>query len=413
MQGEIILDLKKLSSFFLAAAMMSCMPFINAYAAEKTENGIKLVISTDKTSYAADDKIAASITLENNSESDITDITLEGVIPENYHLSEDSKAIKRMTYIASGDSFRSDIILIPDEKQVIAPDKKEKAADTSPQAEAVSSAVIATSTVSSASNIVTDGNTKRSEPQTAMLAASIILLAAGVVLIVIRKKLKNGMLVLLCITAAGSFYTERNANAEESETHIISVSETISVSGQEYKLTAKVRFTMDAPDMQVAVEEYYAENSEEIVSVENAEETKEVFTEKEAVKLMTELGFSAYPLTYDFNIDGTYTDEATASADSDEKHPMYQTYYVADNNSIWTVFIIGRSVFANPASYNLESDLDAQVLVSETDTLKSYTEFGNTFYETVPKESAVILKVVDQITSQKLNELKYEEVINQ
>ena len=126
---------------------------------------------------------------------------------------------------------------------------------------------------------------------------------------------------------------------------------------------------------------------------------------------MAERGFTDYPLTYDYNMDGTYTDEAEANADSEEKHPMYQTYFVGADGSVWSIFIIGRSVIANPASYNLESDLGAQILVSETDTLTSYTEMGNKLYTTVPKESAVILKVVDQITSQKLNELTYEEVI--
>ena len=89
------------------------------------------------------------------------------------------------------------------------------------------------------------------------------------------------------------------------------------------------------------------------------------------------------------------------------------TYFVAEDGAVWSVFIVGKTIAANPASYNLESDLDAQVLVSETETLTSYTEMGNKFYETIPKESAVKLKVVDKITNQKLNDLTYEEVIGQ
>ena len=112
-------------------------------------------------------------------------------------------------------------------------------------------------------------------------------------------------------------------------------------------------------------------------------------------------------------MDGTYVDEAEASADSDEKHPMYQTYYAAADGSIWMIYIVGRTIVANPASYNLESNLDAQVMISETETLTSYTEMGNKFYETVPKESAVILRIVDKITSRRLDELTYEEVINE
>ena len=148
-------------------------------------------------------------------------------------------------------------------------------------------------------------------------------------------------------------------------------------------------------------------------NAKKADEKADVYTEREALRLMEERGFTEYPLTYDYDMDGTYTDETEASPDSDAKHPMYQTYYVGEDNSVWTIMIVGKMIAANPVSYNLESDLDVQILVSETETLTSYTEMGNKFYTTIPKESAVLLKVVDQITSQSLNTLTFEEVINQ
>ena len=149
------------------------------------------------------------------------------------------------------------------------------------------------------------------------------------------------------------------------------------------------------------------------VYVEKADEKADVYTEREALRLLEARGFTEYPLTYDYDMDGTYTDEAEASPDSDAKHPMYQTYYVGEDNSVWTIMIVGKMIAANPVSYNLESDLDVQILVSETETLTSYTEMGNKFYTTIPKESAVLLKIVDQITSQSLNTLTFEEVVNQ
>ena len=247
-----------------------------------------------------------------------------------------------------------------------------------------------------------------------LVVAAVILLAAGAAVIIFRKKGgKKGMMILFCITAAGTFSTMQKVEALESETRIISVSETVTVSGKQCDLTANVRFTMDIPDMQAAVEEYYEDNSEEIISVEDVKETEDVFTEKEAITFLSERGFNEYPLTYDFNMDGTYVDEAEASLESNEKHPMYQTFYVSEDGSIWTVFIVGKTIAANPASYNLESDIDAQILVSEAETLTSYTEMGNKLYKTIPKESAVILKVVDKITSEKLNSLTYEEVVKQ
>lgn len=408
-KGRNKLKFKKISSLFLAAALCFGVSGIKAYAAEKTQDGIRLVISADKTVYDADDKIVANISLENNSGCDITDVTLEGVVPESFHLSDESEAVMRSTYVMSGKSVSSELVFIPDK---IESKTTEKAAVTEKNdiQELKHTEQVSADT---AEQVTAKEKTKKSGLKTTFIIAGILLLAAGGAVLLFRTKNgKKGIMILVCVTAAGSLSTGQRANAD-SEAKTMSVSESVSVAGKKYELTANVRFTMDKPDMQAAVEEYYEENSEEIVSVEAVEENDGVFSEKEAVKFMSERGFTEYPLKYDYTIDGTYTDEAEASPESDEKHPMYMTYFVAEDGAVWSVFIVGKTIAANPASYNLESDLDAQVLVSETETLTSYTEMGNKFYETIPKESAVKLKVVDKITNQKLNDLTYEEVIGQ
>ena len=406
------MKLKKISLYLLISAAMLNISGFKAYAAEKTQDGIKLTISADKTDYDEDDKIVASITLENNSGNDITDVTAEGAVPDKYRLSDESKAIRRTTYLKSGDSLNYELELIPEKKEVKAADKKEEKAVVTEKSEVKELKNPENGALNS------DKNDSKSENKNAVSMAEIIIVGilllavSGAVVLLVTKGKNKGIMILVCITAAGSFAPKLKATAIETENYNLSVSETVTVAGKKYELTAVVRYTMDKPDMQAAVEEYYEDNSEEIISVESVEENDSVFSEKEAIKFMSERGFTEYPLKYDYTIDGTYTDEAEASAESDEKHPMYMTYFIAEDGAVWSVFIVGRTIAANPASYNLESDLETQVLVSETDTLTSYTEMGNKFYQTIPKESAVKLKVVDQITSQKLNDLTYEEVIN-
>ncbi len=404
--------------------MCTSVPVIYANAAEKTQNDVKLVVSTDKKVYDENDDIIAEVRLENNSDSDIIDVSIDSIIPEGYHLSDDSKSVLRSTYIMSGDSINSELVLISDNKN---------------NNETTTAAVttVSTTTKSSSTNVTTSKSTsaENTETSTTFIKADkddsdddkdsgskvavvavigTVLLAAGGAVVIFKKKGKGkNLMILLCLTAAGSFCTVQDAKADEPDVYTFSVTEAVNVADKKIDITANVKFSIDKADMQSAVEEYYSDNSEEIVSVEAAAETSQVYSEKEAIKLLAERGFSDFPLTYDYDMNGTYMDEKEASAESDEKHPMYQTYFVSEDGSIWTVFIVGKSIIANPASYNLESDIDAQVLVSETNTLTSYTEMGNKFYETVPKESAVILKVVDQITSKKLNDLNYEEVINQ
>lgn len=404
--------------------MCTSVPVIYANAAEKTQNDVKLVVSTDKKVYDENDDIIAEIRLENNSDSDIIDVSIDSIIPEGYHLSDDSKSVLRSTYIMSGDSINSQLVLISDNKNNN--ETTTAAVTTVSTTTKSSSTTVTTSKSTSAENTETsttsikadkdDSNDDKDSGSKVAVAAVIgaVLLAAGGAVVIFKKKGKGkNLMILLCLTTAGSFCTVQDAKADEPDVYTFSVTEAVNVADKKIDITANVKFSIDKADMQSAVEEYYSDNSEEIVSVEAAAETSKVYSEKEAIKLLAERGFSDFPLTYDYDMNGTYMDEKEASAESDEKHPMYQTYFVSEDGSIWTVFIVGKSIIANPASYNLESDIDAQVLVSETNTLTSYTEMGNKFYETVPKESAVILKVVDQITSKKLNDLNYEEVINQ
>ncbi len=404
--------------------MCTSVPVIYANAAEKTQNDVKLVVSTDKKVYDENDDIIAEVRLENNSDSDIIDVSIDSIIPEGYHLSDDSKSVLRSTYIMSGDSINSELVLISDNKNN---NETTTAAVTTVSTTTKSSSTTATTSKStSAENTETsttsikadkddsdDDKDSGSKVAVAAVIGAVLLTAGGAVVIFKKKGKRKNLMILLCLTAAGSFCTVQDAKADEPDVYTFSVTETVNAADKNIDITATVTFSIDKADMQSAVEEYYSDNSDEIVSVEAAAETSQVYSEKEAIKLLAERGFSDFPLTYDYDMNGTYMDEKEASAESDEKHPMYQTYFVSEDGSIWTVFIVGKSIIANPASYNLESDIDAQVLVSETNTLTSYTEMGNKFYETVPKESAVILKVVDQITSKKLNDLNYEEVINQ
>ncbi|MBQ3946884.1 MAG: hypothetical protein II656_00020, partial [Ruminococcus sp.] len=366
------MKLKKTAPFILALTMCTSVPVIYANAAEKTQNDVKLVVSTDKKVYDENDNIIAEVRLENNSDSDIIDVSIDSIIPEGYHLSDDSKSVLRSTYIMSGDSINSELVLISDNKKTN--ETTTTAVTTVSSTTKSSSTTVTTSKSTSAENTETsttsikadkdDSNDDKDSGSKVAVAAVIgaVLLAAGGAVVIFKKKGKGkNLMILLCLTAAGSFCTVQDAKADELDVYTFSVTEAVNVADKKIDITATVKFSIDKADMQSAVEEYYSDNSEEIVSVEAAAETSKVYSEKEAIKLLAERGFSDFPLTYDYDMNGTYMDEKEASAESDEKHPMYQTYFVSEDGSIWTVFIVGKSIIANPASYNLESDIDAQV----------------------------------------------------
>ena len=63
---------------------------------------------------------------------------------------------------------------------------------------------------------------------------------------------------------------------------------------------------------------------------------------------------------------------------------------------------------ANPVTYNLQSKLDAQVIISENESVVSYDSTTNMFYETIPDKSALIVKRLKQIDAESLGKLNNE-----
>ena len=153
-------------------------------------------------------------------------------------------------------------------------------------------------------------------------------------------------------------------------------------------------------------DEYFDKNST-VIAVSDANTSDDVQTEAQTCETLTERGFAEYPITSNYSMDGTYYDATEISIASASKHPVYETYYVTDSGDVWTIIIINGSIMANPVSYNLQSNLGVQVIISETDTVTSYDSATNQFYETIPHDSELIVKTVKRIDDETLETLTY------
>ncbi|RKD30458.1 zinc ribbon domain-containing protein [Lacrimispora algidixylanolytica] len=149
---------------------------------------------------------------------------------------------------------------------------------------------------------------------------------------------------------------------------------------------------------------YYKKNTE-IISEISAKKSNEVQTEKELMSSVESRGFTKYPISSEYSIDGEYYTATNITNDSSDKHPIYQTYYQSSSNDLWTIFIINGAVIANPVTYNMQSKLGVQLLISESETITSYDSATNKFYKTIPNESEVIIKVVNRIDTETLDKL--------
>lgn len=158
-----------------------------------------------------------------------------------------------------------------------------------------------------------------------------------------------------------------------------------------------------------AEERYYQENGE-IVRIVDVNTSEDVPTEEEVMTLLSARGFVDFPIMFDYAMDGAYVGEEEITGDAEIKHPMYQTFFITENQELWTIFVINGAVIANPVSYNLESTRAAQLLISESQEITSYNSHTNKYYVTIPKESAVIVRTVDKIDAETLNQLTCEEI---
>ena len=58
---------------------------------------------------------------------------------------------------------------------------------------------------------------------------------------------------------------------------------------------------------------------------------------------------------------------------------------------------------AFPVSYNDQSDRGAPVMITEDDTVMSYDCYSNKFYETIPKDSELIVVNISKINDEKIS----------
>ncbi len=159
---------------------------------------------------------------------------------------------------------------------------------------------------------------------------------------------------------------------------------------------------------EINAEEYFQENSE-IVAKIPVEDSKTINNEKEALNNYADRGFSECTILTNYDIDGNFGETAEITGSS-EKHPYYETIFVTSNNELWNIMEVNGTIIANPLSYNEQSTRGAPLLVTEADTVTSYDNKANVFYETIPNENEVIVITVERIDAETLENLTVEEI---
>lgn len=156
----------------------------------------------------------------------------------------------------------------------------------------------------------------------------------------------------------------------------------------------------------INAEEYYEENSD-VQNIIDVKESKNVQTEIQIIEEVENRGFSDITIYTDYSMDGEYLNK-TEIRKSNDKHPSYQMSYISSNDELWTVIVMNGCIMANPVSFNIESELGVQLIISESEKIMCYDSQTNAFFETIPNKSELIVKVVDRIDADTLDKLTIE-----
>ena len=408
--------MKKIAKIFLPLALWVCLFFtltFNASAASlEKQDGLEVTITTDKTEYTADEDIQVSVSIKNTNSYKVEDVSIETLLSEGLVLK--SGNISKMAIdVEANKSYSTSVFAqLSGNLENIEETKPEETATQNNNATKPSQ----TGTVPT--NTTQTGNNSIGSPKTGDITKiifGIVLLIAVVVAIIFKLKHKKAAQVLsifLCFAMALTVLPI-SAFAAQSDENTIEVDTKAKVDGKQFTLTAKVIYKLPEknkptqPENPSEADKYYFNNSE-VLQVIDAEKSKDLLTEKEAKMILEERGFGDYPITYNQSIDGAYCTETDIDEGSTEKHPMYQTYYKSEKGEAWVVYIINGAIFANPVSFNLQSDFVAQLLIAESETLTSYDDKANKFYVTIPYENAIIVKTADKIDADTLDSLTIE-----
>lgn len=394
---------EKLRVFFGMLMLLVWIVSIQVFATTEVQDGLEVKLSSEKEEYSRDEKIVTTISVKNTNILAVKNISVEGMIPEGYIISVDSELKSKIDLLEPGETT---CLTIAYESKKIEPNSNSISENTSK---------------SESNNIDNKSNTPKMGDISKVKLWSIIFgfaLVVSVIVILLKKKKGKKIFIFLLICSlitTGKFYS---VYASELKNNSISISVNVKVDETEISLNAIVKYDKDIkleelkkPENPSEADEYYWGNSK-VIEVINVKESETVLTEKEVISLLEDRGFVGYPITYEYSMDGEYDDETEVVSESLEKHPMYQTFYVSENGEVWTIFIINGEVFANPVSFNAESELDVQLLFSESSKLTSYNNEVNKFYVTIPYESSVIVKEVNRIDSDELDKITVEEIRN-
>lgn len=105
---------KRILIYLLAMIVCIGMMTIHAFAASSTQDGLEVMLTTDKEEYSQGEQITATLTVTNTNEVAVSNISLESMIPEGYMLADGSESTKEVESLGAGETVALTVIYVAD-----------------------------------------------------------------------------------------------------------------------------------------------------------------------------------------------------------------------------------------------------------------------------------------------------------
>ena len=289
---------------------------LTAFAATASQDGLELLVTTDKTSYSATEQVTVTVTVKNTNAFAVSNVAVESNVPDGYKPAEGYSSTKNIATLGAGETTTLTVVYVPQSSgQSSGPSYP-----TYPPYPWYSGNTSNTGDAEETEEVVeidqpTEGNTNVFEEVTVTAKCNVglwILIAvvsAGALIAVIagKKRLKKTMSIMLCIAMVGTLAAvlpvEVNAAVmplEAGGVKNLSAETEISVAGKNVNVSASVQYVLDSENPNpITYTVTFAANGE---NVENLPEPQKVKEGECAVEPVA-------PSREEYDFTGWYTDE--------------------------------------------------------------------------------------------------------
>ncbi len=441
---------RKTITFF--ATIFFALTLTLSYAATKTQDGLQVELTTDKSSYSSSDTISVTVKVTNTGTTAVSDLTLENTIPMGYTKTTNTSSTKKVSILSAGD-----------EATLTTSFAKERSASdtTSGNGNATGNTSGGMGSGSSASDVGDDNGEGTSANEgdndesgaisqnenayedetvagvegsdidgsstgdggvsTVAIAVGVIVVVGIAVAIVKIKSGKKLLSILICVSMVSGFEGEMMLTVKAAEYKTIEVSEDLKIGSETVKVVGSVKYQVVDGEEELGEPLPMPENATEseeflwkyfdIIEIQDVSSSKTVQSESEVIDMLKERGFSDISIKYQWSMNGEYQAETEAIHGLDKQHPEYDATYEDKRNHTWILYMVNGDLYAYLFSYSLENPYASRIIVSESTTITEYLDTTSKYYKIVPHSDYAIVKKVNKIDAETLDSITIKELL--